>query len=52
MLMFKQFYQIKLTTKIPLFVKFLNYLSLGKFTKTKANDCNITDARLDSCDFI
>ncbi len=32
-------------------MKFINHLSLGNFSRTKLSDCNITDARLDSCVF-
>ncbi len=42
----------KITIKIFLFMKFLKILSLGNFTRTKVNDCNITETRLDYCNFI
>ncbi len=51
-MLFKWFDNKRLIIKIFLFMKFLNNLSLGNFTNSKINDCDITDARLDSCDFI
>ncbi len=32
--------------------KFKNKISKGKFTRTKMNNCIITDARLDNCEFV
>jgi WD40 repeat protein len=32
--------------------KFKNKILKGKFTRTKMNNCIMTDARLDSCEFV
>ncbi len=37
---------------IVIITKFKNKNFKGKFTRTKMNNCIITDARLDSCEFV
>jgi WD40 repeat protein len=32
--------------------KFENKITKGKFTRTKMNNCIMTDARLDNCEFV
>ncbi len=40
------------TYKKIMIEKFINKIFKGKFTRTKMDNCIITDARLDNCEFV